>query len=319
MTNYESSSIASTFGKILIAPPDAELPDTREIMQLFEEHCALLLRGFPFNSEAFVDFSDRCCGSFSAYVGGGIRFRSLNRDSLGAGGTLMSTTGGSQGFPIPLHGEMYYQARHPDMLWFYCKRAPAIKGYTTLADGRDLFVRLRPESQDFLRTNALRYVRELSREDWQMSFMTQDEAELRRLCDENEMQLEMKRDGSVHIEFLSSGLAGAPGSEVFINNAILLWHFEVAMRSGLAAQYVGGDVPLKPPLVVRTEDYAELPEWLMRDIDEVTEAIQYKIKWRDGDVALVDNRRILHGRTQAVGNDREILVRLGNLAQAAAA
>jgi alpha-ketoglutarate-dependent taurine dioxygenase len=314
MSSYSTSSLSPTFGILVQAHEGAGLPDPHAMMDVFEQSGALLLRGFPFTSDAFVAFSDQCCTSFSSYIGGGIRFRSLNRAALGAGGTLLSVTGGTQSFAIPLHGEMYYQKDRPDMLWFYCQRAPATRGQTTLADGRAIFEGLTAPSKELLSAMQLRYIRELGPEDWPTSFQTHNLEELHRLCSANDLSLEVRPDNSVHIEFVSPGINSTDGYQTFINNAILLWHFERALRSGAAAQLLGDDVAQNPPLVVRFDDGSELPQWLMEDIDNVAEQQTVEITWQDSDVLLVDNRRILHGRRKSQGSDREILVRLGNLA-----
>src|SRR5579872_190578 len=96
--------LAKTFGLVIEGEYSAPLPGSAEILQEYREHGAVLLRGFPFTKEKMVDFSDQCCASFSNYAGGGLRFRSLDRISMGANGTLLSTTGGTQAFDLPLHG-----------------------------------------------------------------------------------------------------------------------------------------------------------------------------------------------------------------------
>lgn len=314
MNSYSSAPLSLTFGVVLTGSPGAGLPDTREIMNLFRDKGAVLLRSFEFNTDSFVSFSDECCASFSAYVGGGSRFRALNRESLGAGGTLMSVTGGSQAFPLPLHGEMYYQKERPDMLWFYCKTPPTVKGQTTMADGCELFARLSDRSKALLTAQRLRYVRELGREDWEMSFMTKDPDELRRLCEINELSLDLRDDGSARIEYLAPAVQPVEGRrQAFINTTMLLWNVERAMLAGLVGDVLGPDAPKRPPLVVRLEDGSELPEWLMNEVQTVADSLTVKVDWQADDVLLVDNHWVLHGRRKSEGT-REIMVRLGNFA-----
>ena len=315
MQPFNVSKIRPEFGALVEAYPGSGLPDAAAVMQLFANEGALLLRGFPFDLDAFVAFTDECCTSFSTYVGGGIRFRALNRESLGAGGTVMTTTGSTQSFPIPLHGEMYYQKLRPDILLFYCQQAPAQHGQTVLADGRAIFEQLSRETQSLLRSRRLRYIRELAAADWATSFMTEDTAELKRICDENELTLELKEDHSARIQYVAPAVfAVDSGREAFINSSILLWHFEQAVVSGAAAAALGNTAPERPPLVVRFEDGSEIPESVIREIDEAADPLTFKVKWQVGDVVLVDNRKIMHGRRKTVGSDRKILVRLGNLA-----
>ena len=313
---FRVSPFSPQFGCVLEAEPGSGLPSAASVMGLLAEHSAVLMRSFPFDLDAFIAFTDHCCTSFSKYVGGGIRFRALNRESLGAGGTVMSTTGSTQAFPIPLHGEMYYQKQRPDVLWFYCQRAPAEHGQTTIADGRLVFEGLSEDAKAQLRSRKLRYIRELAAEDWATSFMTEDVSELKRICDENEMGLELRQDGTARIEYIDRAIFAAnDGREAFINSSILLWEFERALISGEAAKVLGGNAPTRPPFVVRWEDGSEISESLMREIDAAADTCTIRVKWRAGDVVLVDNRKIMHGRKKTVGNDRQILVRLGNLGE----
>jgi hypothetical protein len=157
------------------------------------------------------------------------------------------------------------------------------------------------------------YVRELGAEDWATTFKTTDIEQVRRICGENRMTLQVRPDRSIRTEYVHSALVrDRLGREVFINNALMLWEFEMGFRAGLAAAILGDDVK-QLPLVVRFEDGSELPEALARDITAAGEAHIVEINWQRGDVVMVDNRRILHGRRKTSGDDREILVRLGRL------
>jgi alpha-ketoglutarate-dependent taurine dioxygenase len=309
-----TSRLAPTFGALVEAHASADIPDAAAAMTLFEEHGAVVLRGFGFTKESFTTFSDVCCaGGFSAYVGGGFRFRGLDRESKGANGTLLSTTGSTQSFGIPLHGEMYYQAERPDMLWFFCEHAPARKGQTTVADGHALFERLSSESQALLQSRQLLYVRELSAADWSTTFQTTDVGELERICQRNGMTLDVQPDGGIRTEYLSPPVQNVGGRPVYINNAQMLWEFEAGFNLGLAKGLLGDDVK-HLPLVVRLDDGSPLPEGVMKDVAEAGEACTVEITWQKGDVVMVDNRRILHGRRKTGGEQRQILVRLGTIA-----
>jgi alpha-ketoglutarate-dependent taurine dioxygenase len=310
-------TIAPTFGCLLEPHTPGVLPQRDEVLARFAEHGAVIMRGFPFTKDNFVAFSDACCASFSAYIGGGFRFRALDRESKDASGTVMTTTGSTQSFGIPLHGEMYYLVDRPDMLWFFCAAAPARKGQTTIADGAEVFAKLSGASKDFFRERGLMYVRELSAADWPTTFQTSDPAELKRLCDANHMTLQMRDDGSIRTEFVTTAVSTVGGREIFINNALMLWQFEAGFRAGLAKPLLGDDVT-QLPLVARAGDGSELPEAVMKDLEEVCEAQTVEITWQTGDVVMVDNRRILHGRRKTGGEAREILVRLGRLPHAAA-
>ena len=312
------NSLGHPVGVLLTASKSDEIPNHNQTMDLLHQAAAVLLRGFEFDADSFVKFSDSCCASFSTYAGGAFRFRSLDRLSLGAGGTLLSTTGAKQGFPIPLHGEMYYQKERPDTLWFFCKQAPEAFGQTTIADGQQIFEALPLRSKELLRSSKLRYVRDLSAEDWPTTFQTNDLDELRKICEEGNAKLTVRLDNSIQIEFTCSALVnGRNGREIFINNLISVWRFEQETRAGVNESVLGKDISQRPPLSVRLEDGAEPPEWLITDIEKASDALTADVAWQNGDVLVLDNRRMLHGRRKAIGCDREILVRLGNLPESA--
>jgi alpha-ketoglutarate-dependent taurine dioxygenase len=305
-------ALSPTFGCLIESQAPGVAPDRDEVLARFNEQGAVILRGFPFTKDSFVAFSDSCCASFSAYIGGGFRFRALDREAKDASGTVMTTTGSTQSFGIPLHGEMFYLVDRPDVLWFYCAAAPARKGQTTVADGAEIFARLSDASKDFFRARGLMYVRELSAADWPTTFQTSDPVELKRLCDANNMTLEMRPDGSIRTEFVTTATSTIGGRDVFINNALMLWTFEAGFRAGLAKDMLGDDLK-QLPLVARAGDGSELPEAVMKDLEEVCDSLTVEITWQTGDVVMVDNRRILHGRRKTGGEAREILVRLGRL------
>src|SRR5437763_2679093 len=154
------SSLGPTFGTLVCADRPT-IPPPEGVWDLLDRSGAVLFRVFGFTPGSFVSFSDSCCSAFSTYVGGAFRFRSLDRVSLGAHGTLLSPTGATQAFAIPLHGEMYYQKDRPETLWFFCNRAPSKRGQTTLADGREIMNTLSYQSKALLRSHELLYIREL--------------------------------------------------------------------------------------------------------------------------------------------------------------
>ncbi len=312
MTAYSITPLAETFGKIIQQQEPNSLPDPREAMELFRREGTLLLRGFPFSIESFTAFSDQCCPRFSKYVGGGIRFKGLDRAARDESGTVLTTTGNTQSFSIPLHGEMYYQKDRPDLLWFFCLTPPVSRGQTTLADGREMFAKLSERSRELLRSKCLKYERELTLDEWHTSFMTDDIDELRRLCQVNALNLDILPDKSVRIDFTESAITRFEGREAFINNAVLLWDFEKGMREGFSNKIFGDDMPTKPHMVVRFEDGSELPGWLMDDIERVSEELTVDVNWQASDLVMVNNRVILHGRRKTDGEGRDILVRLGH-------
>jgi hypothetical protein len=61
-------------------------------------------------------------------------------------------------------------------------------------------------------------------------------------------------------------------------------------------------------VAVTWEDGAEIEEDVLNDLKAATRSLTRGIRWRDGDFALIDNNRQLHGRNQSRDPDRDIVM-----------
>ena len=288
--------------------------DESVLLGEFKSAGAVLIRNAVKSEQEFITFSDTYSHDFSTYRGGGFRFGSLDRKQISNNETLLSTTGGSQGFPIPLHGEMYYMGERPSLLWFYCAQPPTSGGQTTLGDGIAIYAGLKPETKDLLLTKRLKYIRQLADGDWQKTFQTDDIAAVVELSERNGAHVTYDpATSSVRSEFVSPAVITHDGGEtgVWINNAITLVYAERAFESGWVAQNVQGTHSKTPPLIVRLEDDSKIPDAVLKDIVTVSESLTAEIPWQAGDVVLIDNTWMLHGRRQDNGTGRSIYVRMG--------
>ncbi len=59
--------------------------------------------------------------------------------------------------------------------------------------------------------------------------------------------------------------------------------------------------------VIEFDDGAQLPQWLIDECAEVTERVTEEVRWQDGDVVLIDNTRVMHGRRPILDTDRLVL------------
>ena len=306
--------LSPSFGLMIESRARAPLQTlpAEEVAAHFRRHGALLFRDFAVETEDFLAFTTAVCRDFSTYQGGGFRWGALDRQKINGHDTLLSVSGATQSFGISLHGEMYYTSRRPTLLWFYCERPPAAAGETTLCDGAELYRLLSPAAREYFLKNRLRYIRHLTDGEWQVAFQTGEMADLRRWCDENGATLSEHDDGSVTVESVSSAVCKGRGAggDVFINSLLIIHTAEQAIRTGLAAKLF--DLPRNAcPLVVRLEDGSEIPDALVEEIEKTAKGITVKHAWRKGDVLMVDNTRVMHGRKDCSDSARSIYVRMG--------
>ena len=117
---------------------------------------------------------------------------------------------------------------------------------------------------------------------------------------------------TVSAEFTTSALRYDRGVPMFINNLLFIYLGEKAFLSGWAKKNLPGLRSAECPMVVRAEDGGVLPDEVMADVRDCSERLTHKIRWRTGDIVLIDNHRMLHGRAETDGGARSILVRIGS-------
>jgi alpha-ketoglutarate-dependent taurine dioxygenase len=282
-----------------------------EAQDLAERHGVILFR-VGAGLDAFKAFSNRICGSFSNYKGGGLRFGSLDRNAIGGDETVLTVTGHGQGFGIPLHGEMYYMPRPPEWLWFFCEMPARMGGQTTVGSARTFHGLLKPSTRDFFTRNAIRYRRVLGTGDWPKTFLTDRLDEAERFC--RDQGFEWSYDpatGKVCVEFVTGAIRhDRAGVAMFMNNILVVQAGEDAFKSGWAAQNLG--ISGEWPFVVRTETGDPLPSEILLDLRRAEDEVTRNLEWQPGDFALVDNRSVLHGRRATDDKGRMILVRLAD-------
>jgi len=288
--------------------------DDAEVVRLFSEHGALLFRGFGAAREEFVALTERCSRDFSTYQGGFFR----DRQPVGgpgapeAPGTLLTVTGSQEGFAIPLHGEMHYAGSRPSVLWFYCERPAEAGGETTLADGEEVCRMLTPEIRELFLSRRVRYRRELPDGAWQAAFQTDDLAEVERHCEENDTRLTVDpATRAIATDYLAWAIVpGRSGRrDTFINNVVGLYMGELSLKRGTAAETIRRLSGARFPITVRMEDGAPVPGAAIKELMALNQRLAVPVAWSAGDVLMIDNTRVLHGRA-AFRGPRDVYVRM---------
>lgn len=283
-----------------------------DVNRALKENGALIFRGFGANADSFTKFSNRFSDQFSYYEGGGLQWRSLNRERVNNNDTMFTTTGGNIGFHIPLHAEMHYTGRPPKFLWFFCEEAPRDRGETLLADSRVMFSTLSQETQTFFRANRIKYIRDYKNGEWQRSFNTKDILHLKTLCAEQACTLITDTEQNVRIEYVQSAiLKDEQQQSCFVNNVLVIHYFEHALESGLAQAYMPDMKKQPSPVKARMENGERFPEKILLELAEAAQKASVPHQWHAGDIILIDNFQTLHGRNESTDKERKIYVRMG--------
>lgn len=271
-------------------------------------HGAVLFRGFSIRTqELFQDAVTFLGGDTLNYVDG-----NSPRSKLGGG--VYTSTEYPPEFFISLHNELSYSARWPSRVFFCCIVAPGEGGETPLADSRGILRRLPAHVRDAFVQKQVKYIRNLHGgaglgPSWQKTFEAEDRATVEQFLQETDSDFQWNDDGSLTVTQIRPATAVHPrtGEEVWFNQADQ-FHPSThppAVYESLMAFYDG-----REDLMPQTASFGDGTPMDRALLDEVRRAAGEEMRlfpWQEGDLLMVDNMLVAHGRRPFRGA-RKILV-----------
>ncbi|GGL60663.1 protein AmbD [Streptomyces fumigatiscleroticus] len=184
----------------------------------------------------------------------------------------------------------------PDLIWFLCEKAAARGSQTTVCDGYRVWDRMGQRARELFTAQDIVYSRMVEEAKWKAFAHHQMEdpegleditvADIRDLVSD---VLTLDDDGSIAYSYRTA----AAHPTLFGDR--LSW----------ANSIFGPSCDSATPRVTFA-DGTELPAWLKNELRTLTEEVTEELQWQDGDVALIDNTRVMHGRREIVDTDRTI-------------
>ncbi|XP_052796413.1 uncharacterized protein LOC128228909 [Mya arenaria] len=199
---------------------------------------------------------------------------------------------------IPFHHEMAQVPTFPSALFFYCDTEPSTGGQTPLVISNQVYNEMCKRDKLFveaLEEKGVVYHRVLPDGDdptspigrgWQSTYQTTDRKEVEDKCHEQGTVFEWLPNGC-----LRTSTAVLPAVRVDPRTGIKTWF------NSIIAAYLGwSDSRNDRKKAVTFPDGTPMPEDSMETLNNVFEELAIDFKWQKGDVVMVDNRQVLHGR-----------------------
>lgn len=277
---FATTDHADGKGLVVTSADHAPLADVDriELMAALADHGYVLLRGF-----------DGDLTSFAALIQDVSARITLDPARRFAGGDVAQKIEAGL-VPQGLHVENGATPWVPDLVWFYCETPAATGSQTTICDGLHAWRRLPERTRELFASTRITFARPMPADKWRnlvfrlldgtkpVADITFDDL-LAVTDDDVDVKYVLRPDGSVHYKYFTyAAHATRFGDDVVFANSILT-----------------PSVNYEPP-VIEFEDGRPLDATLMRQILEATELETDEIDWHAGDVALVDNSRLMHGR-----------------------
>lgn len=280
--------------------------------QLVHIHGAVLFRGFNVdNEEDFARARDEVFGQSLDYVDGNSPRTKLKNQ-------IYTTTEYPADQEISMHNELSYSSRWPARLILCCIEPASEGGETPLADCRQVLRALRPETAEIFLNNRVKYIRNLHDgagmgPSWQDTFETTDRSAVEKFCTEGNIEFRWKEDGGIWLCQVGLGTAVHPETkEVHWFNQVDQFHptnLPEEMCEYLMFEYEGREEEL--PLYSCLEDGTQIPLDVYEEIRRVNKEQSVYAPWHKGDLLIVDNMLLMHGRNWYAG-PRRILISLSS-------
>lgn len=278
------------------------------IDEKLKQHGGLLFRGFGLTS--VEDFA----AAVRAISGDLLEYRERSSPRHAVSEKIYTSTDYPPDQPIFLHNENSYQNVWPMRIFFFCSIEPGKGGETPIADVRRVFQKLSPAVRQKLIEKKWSYVRNFGDGfglPWQTVFQTQDRAEVEAYCGKNGIVCEWREDGRLRTRAIrpAAVLHPATGEPVWFNHATF---FNVstlteAIRESLLQEFDAEDLPAN----TYYGDGSTIEPEVLEELRAIYHQETVAFPWRKGDLLLLDNMMVAHGRAPFEG-ERKILVAMSD-------
>ncbi|MFG2822967.1 TauD/TfdA family dioxygenase [Kitasatospora sp. NPDC048365] len=275
---------------------------------LLVQEKAVIFRGFHVAPGELDGVLDLLLPNRLAYVHG-------NSPRTKVGKNVYTSTEYPQEYTISMHNEMSYAHQWPARLAFYCEIAAETGGATPVVDAQRWLESLDDEVREAF-AGGVRYTQNLHDgyglgKSWQQTFETEDRDAVEEFLANAEAGWEWKKDGTLRVTQLRRATTKHPvdGTEVWFNQADQ-WH--VAGLGDETAATLAKILPEEDlPQSVTFADGRPIPaEYVLQIRDRGLENA-VDCDWRTGDLMLIDNVMVGHGRRPFTGK-RRVLVAMSN-------
>ncbi len=218
---------------------------------------------------------------------------------------------------LSTHNECAAQRNWPMRLAFCCKNPAERGGETPLADCRKVHDRLTPEVQEKFARLGVLYIRDISKAELDGVFGTNSRPYIEEYCERNDYAFEWDRQGGIHLRFITQTITEHPVT------AEPVWFNHVRLYLASRYPFIREPQPIPRPVAalpyVRGKydlnaffgDGSPIDDEAVFHIHNAYTMETVEFPWQKGDILLLDNMLIAHGRNRFAG-DREVLLALGN-------
>jgi acyl carrier protein len=266
---------------------------TEDAEQLLLKDGAVLFRDIAVSdASSFQSFADRYVSHWMEY-----QDRASKRSKVA--GQVHTSTDTPSAFPITLHCESSFTSRWPQKIFFCCQIAPTSGGRTPICDVRRVYDDIDVEIRDKFERLGVMYYRNFGKGvgmDWRDVFQATDRQSVDSYCASNGILAEWQDDDRLRTTQVRPASLVHPRTRetVWFNHALALHKSSLSNSLAETLMRQGGESNL-----VNNTYYGNgepISDEIVQHIREVHERHTIRFDWRPGDVLMLDNMLMAHGR-----------------------
>nr|QEO74517.1 condensation domain-containing protein [uncultured bacterium] len=273
------------------------------------KHGGLLCRGFRVAS---VDDFDRLARAVSPAL---LDYNEPSSPRSEVGQKIYTSTEYPASQWIQLHNEMSYTRHWPHKVFFCCVQPAEQGGATPIASSREVWELLDPSLRERFIERRVMYVRNFSPGldlSWQHVFGTDSKSEVEDYCRRAGITFEWTGRDRLRTKQVQQSVLRHPttGEVVWFNQAHAFHasSLEPAVREALRAEMDEADFPRN----AYYGDGSPIEDSVIEAIREAYRRAAVTFEWQQGDVLMLENMLVAHGRAPFSGS-RKVLVAMSEL------
>lgn len=215
---------------------------------------------------------------------------------------------------IALHNELSYVRQWPGRIAFFCEIAAETEGETPIADVRRVLAAIDTEVKEKFHRLGWMLVRNFGSgigPSWQHSLAVESREEAEAYMQKSDTQWTWMEGDRLRTSQVRSSIRCHPqtGEELWFNH-IAFWH-PSSMTDEIRSSLTGDLGVENLPYNTFYGDGTQIPDEVVAHLRAAYDAETVKFRWQPGDLLLLDNMLVAHGRSRFTG-ERKILTAMGD-------
>jgi alpha-ketoglutarate-dependent taurine dioxygenase len=259
-------------------------------------------RLFHYGGILFRGFADTTVGSFSSFMttvsGEPLQYTERSSPRHEILKRVYTSTDHPANQEIFLHNEQSYNSTWPLRIFFHCVVPPAADGATPIADCRSIYQRIGTKTRQRLMDRDYCYIRNFGGGlglGWREAFQTDDRSAVERYCQQHEISYLWTGDERLTTRQIRPVVRKHPvtGATTWFNH---LTFFNIQTLGADVAKTIMSLGRDNIPNNTYYGDGTDIEPEVIAELRAAYESEKIVVPWRAGDILLLDNMLVAHGR-----------------------